>query len=91
MAQIITFDTTATTITGTILNRDGGGPERFAGFSLARSRVAGAITSEGIAAALGLSITDPVPPSDVDLINAATALLPEGYEIVPAEAAPLAE
>jgi hypothetical protein len=87
MAQIITFDTTATTINGTILNRDGGGPERFAGFSLARSRVAGTITSEGIAAALRLSITDPAPPSDVDLINAATALLPLGYEIVATEEA----
>jgi hypothetical protein len=87
MAQIITFDTTATTITGTILNREGDGPERFAGFSLARSRVAGDITPEAIAAALGLSLTDPVIPSDVDLINAASALLPEGYEIVATEEA----
>lgn len=86
MAQIITFDTTASTITGTILNRDGG-LERFAGFSLARSRVAGVVTPDAIAAALGLSLTDPMPPSDLDLINAATALLPEGYEIVATEEA----
>jgi len=86
MAQIITFDTTASIITGTILNRDGG-PERFSGFSLARSRVAGVVTPDAIAAALGLSLTDPMPPSDLDLINAATALLPEGYEIVATEEA----
>jgi hypothetical protein len=91
MAQIVAFEATATAIAGTILNRDYDGPERFCGFSLARSRVAGAITPEAIAAALGLSLTDPLPLSDVDLINAATALLPEGYEIVPAEAAPSAE
>ena len=83
MAQLIGITSTATVITGTIRYCSEGSPECFAGFSIPRNAIIGTPNEANIAKVLGIDLSDPEPPTETEQINAAVALLPDGYEVVP--------